>query len=558
MKKYDEKLLENLMKSEKFKNNEKNILYYLQEIQKTFGYVSYEYINYLGDFLKIPNSGIESIVSFYKFFNRTKIDYTIRICQTISCDLKNKDRIIKGFENELGIKMGETTDDGQFKLSYCNCLGMCDRGPAILINECLLSKVLPNDIPKIIDACKNNRLYEEYPEIIVSTVHFEERLINVKNIGLALKNALKLSPDDIIQKLKELNLRGRGGAGFPTWKKWEMAREQNSVKKYIVCNADEGEPGTFKDRFLLHKHFEKVIEGMIIAAYTIKAQKGFIYLRAEYVYLEKLMNKILQEYKKNKFLDNTFDIEIRLGMGAYICGEETALIESLEGKRGEPRNRPPYPIDTGYIDCPTIVNNVETFYDVSLIFELGDEYFNRFGTKESRGLKLFSVSGDLNNEGIYVIPYGTTLLELINITKAKDIYAIVAGGAQGEIIKKEDFHKKLAFEALPSGGSIIFLNKNRDLLEVIENFLEFFLDESCGQCTPCRLGIKELLSGIKELKKGHLPLNKLTRLIELSETIKKTSKCGLGTGSVNGFLSLVENFKEDILGRIEGDNNGNI
>lgn len=552
MKKYDKERLIEILKP----YDNKNILLLLQVIQENFSYISNEHIIFLSERTNIPCSQIESILSFYKFFNRKKINYTIRICQTISCDLKNKDKIIKGFENELDIKMGESTSDNYFQLSYCSCMGMCDRGPAILINDRLISKVNPYDIPKIIDACKTNKLYETYPETIVSNIYYEDKLVG-ENMGKALEIALKHSPQYIIEKLKEINLRGRGGAGFPTWKKWQMAKEHDSKEKFIVCNADEGEPGTFKDRYLLHKHFGKVIEGMIIAGYTIGAKKGFIYLRGEYIYLKKSMNALLDKYRNNAFLNKDFDIEIRLGMGAYICGEETALIESLEGKRGEPRNRPPYPIDTGLNDCPTVVNNVETFYDVSLIFELGEEYFSKFGTQNSRGLKLFSLSGDLENEGIYVIPYGTSLKELLNITEAKDIYAIIVGGAQGEVVKKEDFHKKLAFEALPSGGSIILLNKNRDLLKVLENFLEFFIEESCGQCTPCRLGIKELLIGVKDLKKGHLSINRLNKLMDLAHTIKNTSKCGLGSGSVNAFISLVENFKEDILGRVEGENNGN-
>ena len=552
MKKYDKERLIEILEP----YNNENILLLLQVIQENFSFISNEHIIYLSEKTKVPCSQIESILSFYKFFNREKVNYNIRICQTISCDLKNKDKIVKAFENELNIKMGERTSDNYFQLSYCSCMGMCDRGPAILINERLISKVNPYDIPKIIDACKNNKLYEAYPETIVSNIYYEDKLVG-ENFGKAIDYALKLSPSEIIEKLKEINLRGRGGAGFPTWKKWQMARENNAKERFVVCNADEGEPGTFKDRFLLHKHFGKVIEGMIIAGYTIASKKGYIYLRGEYVYLKNSMIEILEVYKKNSLLNENFDIEIRLGMGAYICGEETALIESLEGKRGEPRNRPPYPIDTGLNGSPTIVNNVETFYDVSLIFELGQEYFNKFGTENSRGLKLFSISGDLEKEGIYVIPYGTSLKELLNITEAKDIYAIIVGGAQGEVVKKDDFHKKLAFEALPSGGSIIFLKKNRDLLEVLSNFLEFFIEESCGQCTPCRLGIKELLTGIKDLQKGHLSINRLNKLIDLAHTIKNTSKCGLGSGSVNAFISLVENFKEDILGRVEGEKNGN-
>lgn len=558
MKKIEEEKLKYLFLEKNFTKESHRLLYYLQEIQNTFGYISYEHIKFIAKFLELHLSQVESIVSFYKFFNLEKVKYTVRICQTISCDLKNKDRIIKGFENELGIKMGEITPNREFKLSYCSCLGMCDRGPAVLINDSLFSKVTPSQIPKIIDSCKNDSLKEDFPDTIISKAYFEERLIENQIRGISVEKAFIYSAEEIIEILKKVNLRGRGGAGFPTWKKWELAKNTESSERYVVCNADEGEPGTFKDRYLLHKHFEKIIEGMIIAGYTINAKKGFIYLRGEYLYLVPILEKLLKSYKDYEFLGEKFDIELRMGMGAYVCGEETALIESLEGKRGEPRNRPPYPIDTGYLNKPTIVNNVETFYDIALIFELGDEYFNKFGTKDSRGLKLFSVSGDLEAEGIYVIPYGTTLEELLDIAKAKDIYAIVVGGAQGEIVKEDSFDKILAFEALPSGGSIILLNKKRDLLTVLENFLEFFVEESCGQCTPCRLGVPQLLEGVRELKQGKLSLGKLDKLVELAHTIKVTSKCGLGTGSINGFLSLVENFKEDILGRIEGDKNGNI
>lgn len=567
MKKNELEILNGLFNKDNLGKDVDKILFYLQIIQENFGYLSFEHMSYLGEYLDVHNSQIESVSSFYKFFNVDvgAAKYTIRICQTISCDLKNKDRIIKGFENELGISIGQSTENREFKLSYCNCLGMCDRGPAILINDILISKVSPNMIPKIIDACKRNKLTELFSENIISKVYYEDRLIKNDEIGLALNEAFKSSGNEIIETLKRVNLRGRGGAGFPTGKKWELAKGQISEKKYIVCNGDEGEPGTFKDRYLLHKHCGKIIEGMIIAGYAVGASQGFLYIRTEYSYLLPTINKTIKDYTEKGFINKNlfdknfeFNITVRLGMGAYICGEETALIESLEGKRGEPRNRPPYPIDTGYLDCPTVVNNVETFYDVSMIFELGNEYFNKFGTDESRGLKLFSISGDLKNEGIYVIPYGTTLSELVKLCSAVDIGAIVVGGAQGTIVKKEEFSNCLAFEALQSGGSIILINKNRDLLDVLQNFLEFFVDESCGQCTPCRLGIPELLKGIKSMKNGRLPISKLNKLIELAYTIKITSKCGLGTGSINGFLSVVENFKEEILGRVqEGDTNGN-
>lgn len=546
MKKYELDILNNNISKDK----NINIFENLKKIQQIFGYVSREHIFYLSDLWGIPCSQIESILSFYKFFRRKKINFVIKICQTISCELKNKKAIISSFEKELGIKMGESTKDFNFSLEFCNCLGMCDEGPAILINDILISKLTNDKVPKIINSCLNNTLKEDFSDNIVSKVYFSEKLMDILP-GDSLKNAKKMSSNEIIDYLKSVNLRGRGGAGFPTWKKWQFAKDDSSLEKYIVCNADEGEPGTFKDRFLLHKHFSKVLEGILIAAYTLSAKKAFIYLRGEYVYLENILKETIENYKKLDIISEGFEVEICLGMGAYICGEETALIESLEGKRGEPRNRPPYPIDTGFFDKPTVVNNVETFYDISLIFGLGNEYFKHFGTENSTGLKLFSVSGDVKNEGIYVIPYGTSLKELVELTNTKNIYAIVVGGAQGEFVKEENFDKKLTFEALPSGGSIIFLDKSRDLLHVAENFLSFFVEESCGQCTPCRLGISELLLGVEKMKKGELSISDLDKLISLANTIKYTSKCGLGSGSVNAFISLIDNFKEDILGRIE-------
>lgn len=546
MKKYELEKLNDIFA----KNANINIFESLKVIQHNFGYISKEHIFYLSEVTSVPCSQIESILSFYKFFTRKKINYRIKICQTISCELKNKKAIISSFEKELGIKVGESSKDSEFSLEFCNCLGMCDEGPAILVNDTLISKLTSDKVPKIINACLNNRLEQEFSSNIISKVYFSEKLRDY-NRGNSLENAKKISPEEIIQMLQKVNLRGRGGAGFPTWKKWQLAKEEIVSKKYVVCNADEGEPGTFKDRFLLHKHFGKVLEGILIGAYVLSAEKAFIYLRGEYIYLENILKEKINEYRSFGIVDEKFDIEICLGMGAYICGEETALIESLEGKRGEPRNRPPYPIDTGFFDCPTIVNNVETFYDISLIFGLGDEYFKHFGTENSTGLKLFSVSGDVKNEGIYVIPYGTTLKELVDLTDTKGLYAIVVGGAQGEFVKEKDFDKKLAFEALPSGGSIIFLDRSRDLLDVAKNFLSFFVEESCGQCTPCRLGVSELLLGIDKMKKGELSISNLNKLVSLANTIKFTSKCGLGSGSVNAFISLIDNFKEDVLGRIE-------
>lgn len=354
-------------------------------------------------------------------------------------------------------------------------------------------------------------------------------------------------------------MKGRGGAGFPTALKWKFAYEAKGDKKYVVCNADEGEPGTFKDRYILQTNAHRVLEGMTIGAYAIGANEGYIYLRAEYFYLKEYILKAIEERKEiNLFGKNIlglkgfdFDIKIQMGAGAYICGEETALIESMEGLRGEPRNRPPYPVDTGFKNQATIVNNVETYLDVGLICEKGVDFFKEYGTSKSRGTKFFSVSGDCEREGIYELPFGISIAEMLEEIGAINIKAVQVGGASGKCIHKKDFENIIAYEALATGGSIILFDESRDMLEVAKNFMEFFVEESCGQCTPCREGNYKILEGIKLLEKGECSVEYLEKLISLGKTMQLASKCGLGQASPNAFISIIESFKNEILGRVK-------
>ncbi|HOG76566.1 MAG TPA: NADH-ubiquinone oxidoreductase-F iron-sulfur binding region domain-containing protein, partial [Candidatus Marinimicrobia bacterium] len=322
--------------------------------------------------------------------------------------------------------------------------------------------------------------------------------------------------------------------------------------------ADEGEPGTFKDRYLLFQHTEMIFDGMTIAAYAIGADKGFVYLRGEYLYLKKHLQEILEKRRQNNLLGENilgkegfnFDIEIRMGSGAYVCGEETALIESLEGYRGEPRNRPPFPVDTGFQNHPTIVNNVETFLDAALICVKGAKWFNEHGTEKSSGTKLFSVSGDCEKPGIYELPFGITIEQLLKEVKGENAKAVQIGGASGRCVARKDFNRTIAFEDISSGGSIIVFGPQVDMLEVAINFMEFFVEESCGQCTPCREGNVKLLEGLKLLEEGRCSASYLNELMRLAETIQLASKCGLGQSSPNAFVSIIENFKSEILGRV--------
>ena len=371
--------------------------------------------------------------------------------------------------------------------------------------------------------------------------------------GEGLKKALSISRDDILFELKESGLKGRGGAGFPTATKWMLTAVANAEKKYIVCNADEGEPGTFKDRVLLLEYPELVFEGMVIAGYTIGAQQGIVYLRGEYEYMLSALEEYLLGMRDINLLGKniqgtnfSFDISIRLGSGAYVCGEETALIESLEGHRGEPRNRPPYPVNTGYMGCPTVVNNVETLASVPHIIMKGGTWFRKKGTDKSTGSKLLSVSGDCDKPGVYELPWGTTIHDLLELVGAKNTKAVQVGGASGHCIPESQFDRKLGYEDLATGGSIMIFDKSRDMLKVLKNFMEFFVEESCGQCTPCRVGNVKLLEGLEMIESGKFTFKYINTLKDLGKTMQAASKCGLGQSSPNPFISILENFKEDI------------
>ncbi len=375
--------------------------------------------------------------------------------------------------------------------------------------------------------------------------------------GTGLRSALVMAPPDIIGLISESGLKGRGGAGFPTDIKWQLAAGTEDELKYVVCNADEGEPGTFKDRFILSHFPGLMFDGMIIGARAIGARRGIIYLRGEYTYLRAFLEDRIAHRRNENLLGRDilgmpgfdFDIEIRMGAGAYVCGEETALIESLEGQRGEPRNRPPFPVNTGFLGHPTIVNNVETFAWIPCIFANGAKWFHDIGTEKSTGLKMFSVSGDCGKSGVYEFPMGITIHELLEEVEGTDAKAVQVGGASGRCVPAADFNHGIAFEDIPTGGSIIVIGPDRDMLDVAENFLEFFVDESCGQCTPCREGNAKLLEGVRLLKEGRCSMHYLHELCSLGETIQLASKCGLGQSSPNAFLSIVENFEDEIMGR---------
>ena len=370
-----------------------------------------------------------------------------------------------------------------------------------------------------------------------------------------LKKSLSRTPNELINELISSELKGRGGAGFPTGLKWKLSSEEKADEKFVICNADEGEPGTFKDREILSRVPFKVLTAIAICGHVIGAKRGFIYLRGEYFFLKNELNKAISEFeffcKEIKF---DFSISIFMGSGAYICGEETALFESMEGKRGEPRNKPPFPSVCGYMGKPTVINNVETLAHTFTIFKYGSKRFYDLGVQFSRGTKLFSVSGDTPKPGIYELELGMSLSDFVEEFGDDDTKAVQVGGASGFLVPRKKFSEtsigfqgKLVGISLPTGGSMMIFNSSRSMYNVLDNYLNFFAEESCGQCTPCRVGCQQLLRGIKAVKRGEKSAQYLDKLLKLAETMQFTAKCGLGQSVANSFASIVENFREEMI-----------
>jgi [NiFe] hydrogenase diaphorase moiety large subunit len=364
-----------------------------------------------------------------------------------------------------------------------------------------------------------------------------------------LNKAFKMTSNEIIQQVLDSGLKGRGGAGFPTGLKWKYTAVEKDTEKYIVCNADEGEPGTFKDREILDRVSYKVYAGMAIAGKAIGATQGIVYLRGEYRFLlPQLMKELESFHKISEEIGYKFKIRYCLGSGAYICGEESALFESIQGERGEPRNKPPYPTTSGVFYKPTSINNVETLVTVMMIIKDGPETYVQLGTKDSRGSKVFSVSGDTPTPGIFELELGMSVLHFVNEFGDGDTKAVQVGGASGFCVPRKKFGETvIGFEGVPTGGSMKLFNSSRSMYNVLHNYLDFFAEESCGQCTPCRIGCQQLLKGVEKVKKGEVKSTYLNELVKLADTMKIASKCGLGQSVGNAFRTIVENFKEEII-----------
>jgi NADH:ubiquinone oxidoreductase subunit F (NADH-binding) len=359
----------------------------------------------------------------------------------------------------------------------------------------------------------------------------------------ALKKALKLPPEKVIEQIKTSGRRGRGGAGFPCGLKWELARKAQGNEKYVICNADEGEVGTFKDRYILENDPFSLVEGIAIAGYAVGAHKAYIYLRAEYRFLLSLLERAIAQTQRKGFLKH-LDIEVRMGAGAYVCGEESALMDSIEGKRGEVRYRPPFPPTRGLWGKPTIINNVETLMNIPRIVLDGAGWFNKMGTERSKGTKVFSVSGDVKKPGVYELVLGSSLKELVEkLALAEKVQAIQVGGATGRIIPYKMIDTPLSFETVLGAGAVTVFNKSRDIIDIVYRTLEFLAEESCGKCAPCREGTEAMVGILERFYKGEGRESDITVLGELADTMALAAMCGLGQAAPVPVMDSLQHFR---------------
>lgn len=517
----------------------------------------------------------------------------IFICSNTGCQSTGCRSVFSVFENKIkehGLK--------DVKVTYGGCLGPCGLGPNMIIypEEVFYNKVdakgaeliFDNHILKgepvvdyLFDKNEANKNFANIgffkKQYYIAKANFQklnpesiEEYIAVDGFTALHKALTSMTPEQVIAEIKESGLRGRGGAGFPTGMKWELTRASKAKQKYVVCNADEGDPGAYMDRTIIEAIPFKIIEAMTIAAYVIGADKGYVYLRAEYPLAGERLEKGIKLAHKYGLLGKNifgtgynFDLRIKYGAGAFVCGEETALMHSIEGKRGEPRARPPFPAEKGVFDSPTLLNNVETYANVPEIILHGGKDFANIGFEKSKGTKVFSLTGNIVNSGLIELPMGTTLRDIIfeiggGIPNGKEFKAVQVGGPSGGCIPKSMLDTPVTYEgmiaagAMMGSGGMIVLDEDTNMVEMTKFFLEFTCDESCGKCTPCRVGNKRLLELLNKIIAGKGEMADLDELESLSLYIKQNSLCGLGQTSPNPVLSTLKHFKQEYIDMIEG------
>ncbi len=525
----------------------------LHAAQNIYGWLPEEVAAEVARSLHVPLADVHGVIEFYSlFYNEPTGKKVFRVCTDQACALKDADGILNHLCYHHGIQPGQTTAGNVVTIEASPCLGLCEQAPAVLTMDngrwTVGNGSMESDRPQS----------SVYGPIRLLTSNCGNGTTSLSQYGKyeAFEKALTMKPEEVVAEIKASGLVGRGGAAFPTGIKWEgAAKEQaDAGAKYVICNADESEPGTFKDRILLLDDPHRSIEGMCIAAYAIGASKGYIYLRGEYPYIVPVLENALQEAREAGYLGTNFEIEIRLGAGAYICGEETALFESIEGKRGFPRVKPPFPTTHGLFGRPTVINNVETLCNVPLIISQGALAYRKIGTEKSPGPKLFCVSGDVAKPGLYEVPFGVTLRELLEMAGGvagnKNLQAVLFGGAAGAFATSQHLDVKMTFEdlrasGLPLGSGVVMIfDEARDMRSVLKELGHFFAHESCGKCYPCQMGTQRQKEILERIANREALPGDLIRLQDVGWTMTDASLCGLGQTAASAVLSAIKLWPE--------------
>jgi len=571
-----------------YENKPENLVQVLREIHKGQNYITSKQLEEVAQKLDIPLSKVYGVSTFYTLLSpKPKGKYVLRICSSAPCYMAGSENLLKYLKDKLKIQEGETSADGLFTLESTGCLGICAVAPAIMVNDRVYGDLNIQKLDQIIERRKRGKIEKEkFVSLGANILGNKEGRIVLQNCGIinpesieeyklkggytALSKAIKeMTPQEVINEVKDSKLVGRGGAAFPTGLKWEFSFRATKKPKYIICNADEGEPGTFKDRLVLENDPHKIVEAMVIAGYAVGAEYGYIYIRGEYnLSIERIKQAIDKAREQNYLGKNilgtkfSFDIEIREGAGAYICGDETALMESIEGKRGEPRLKPPYPPTSGLWNKPTVINNVETLANIPSIILKGADWYNKIGLAESTGTKVLTLLGDIKNQGAVEVPMGTNLKDILydiggGIKEGKKLKMVQLGGPSGSCFTPDMIDISLDYKILSQtgltlgSGVVLVLNEDRCIVDAVRNMAHFFRHESCGKCTPCREGTNMIYTLLTKIALGKGENNDLETLKLLGETMKDASFCGLGQSAPNSLLDTLKLFTNEYAQHIQ-------
>jgi len=540
------------------------LLAILRSVQDEAGCIPAGILGRIAGALRLTRAQVEATASFYHLLHeKPRGAYEILFSDNIVDHMAGQADLLRWFCEELLVERGKPSEDGLVYVDSTSDIGLADQAPGALVNGRLVPSLDRNKLGLIANLIREQRALEHWPAMLFEVpdnVRKAGPLLGERlEPGAALRRALALGADGILGELDAANLRGRGGAGFKTAAKWGSARKAKGKAHYVICNADEGEPGTFKDRVLLNSHADPVFEGMTIAARALGATKGLLYLRGEYLSLVDGLQAVLARRRAEGLLGPRilgapgfdFDIEIVLGAGAYICGEESALIESLEGKPGRPRNRPPYPDTFGFQGQPSVVNNVETYACAAKILERGGAWFAGLGTPQSTGTKLVSVSGDVKRPGIYEVPFGIAIRQLLADAGAQQPQAVQVGGPSGTCLSWHEFDRHLSFEDVATAGAFMVFSRSRDMFEVARNFTHFFAHESCGFCTPCRVGTSMLRNTMDKLADGKGSAYDMEHMQMLMRVLQSMSHCGLGHTAARPVVQAMKAFPDSFERRLK-------